>query len=612
MHGRNFLAGWALALIVFLLGAATPMPVLGHGKTDDAITADQTAAAVAERWGCPMCETVRQDSAGTCSICGMDLVRMDDSVVRPDLAPVIEATYDGTVSRNPANETRNLPLMPGLPDAMFYGGALLTLMVSFVLFEFWGRRSVSGGRGKRLDLLSIPGLRALVKRRGFQFVLQLPIVLLFGVVLIAGFFGNPAPERNIAPILTWTVWWAWLVIAILFVGKLWCTVCPWMAIADWIGKRSLWRRVRDDLRLNLRWPRRLRNIWIATAMFVGLTWLELGYGVTDTPWVTAALGLFMTALAIATILIFERKAFCRYACLVGRVSGLYSMFSASELRTRSAEVCRKCETKDCYNGNERGYPCPTNQFIGAMETNTYCTLCTECIKSCPEDNIVWNLRPFGSDLLEPHRTRVDEGYLAVIMLSMSAFHGLTMTPAWDQIVTWIQRATGVGWLGAFSIGMAGVLVLPLLIYYGICWVMKRLAGDREHSTRFLFIRFAYSLLPIALFYHLAHNLQHIFYEGMKLVRVASDPFGLGWNLFGTATMAVHAMIPVRAGWTIQVALILVGHVYGIYIAHRVAATLYGNSRAATLSQLPMLVAMMLFSFQSLWLVAQPMVMRTAM
>ena len=65
--------------------------------------------------------------------------------------------------------------------------------------------------------------------------------------------------------------------------------------------------------------------------------------------------------------------------------------------------------------------------------------------------------------------------------------------------------------------------------------------------RFLFMRFSYSLLPIALFYHLAHNLQHIFFEGKKLVRIASDPFGWGWDLFGTADMLVDAVLPVSIG-----------------------------------------------------------------
>src|SRR5207244_3830952 len=127
------------------------------------------------------------------------------------------------------------------------------------------------------------------------------------------------------------------------------------------------------------------------------------------------------------------KAFCRYACLVGRVSGLYSMFSSTELRARDRELCRACATKDCFHGSAKGEACPTGQFLGAMETNTYCILCMECVKTCPENNVAINMRAWGADLLESKKARVDEAYLAVMMLSMSAFHGLTMTPVWERI-----------------------------------------------------------------------------------------------------------------------------------------------------------------------------------
>jgi ferredoxin len=334
--------------------------------------------------------------------------------------------------------------------------------------------------------------------------------------------------------------------------------------------------------------------------------------VTEKPWLTALLGLGMVAASIATLLVFERKAFCRYACLVGRVSGLYALFSATELRARERELCRRCTTRDCFRGNTHGEPCPTHQFLGAMETNAYCTLCFECVKSCPAGNVAWNVRPPGADLLESPRRRVDEAYLAVIMLALSAFHGLTMTPAWDAIVAALEGPSGGSRLAGFSLGMALVLAAPLGVYYGLCRSMKWLAGDRENSTRLLFIRFSYSLLPIALFYHLAHNLQHIFYEGKKLLRVASDPFGWGWDLFGTAALPIDAVLPVDVGWALQVALVVVGHLFGILIAHRAAVALYAHTRRATLSQLPVLAAMVLFSFQSLWLLAQPMAMRTAM
>jgi len=559
------------------------------------------AAIVAEVWGCPMCETVRQNEPGSCSICKMDLVVMGDPVKTAVEAPAI------------APATRK-PLMPGLPNGLFFAAIASVLVLSFALFEWRGRRRRTHppGPAARWNLFRIPGIKFLAQRRWFQFAVQFPVVLLFLLVISAGLFGNQRPENNIAPVLTWTIWWTWLTLAILFLGKIWCTVCPWMAIADWISRRSLWKRTRQTLALQKKWPRPLRNIWLATGMFVGLTWLELGFGVTDKPRLTAMLGVLMVLVALGTVMFFERKAFCRYACLVGRVSGLYANFSATELRPRDKSVCRSCKTKDCYRGNENGYPCPTHQFLGSMDRNTYCTLCTECLKTCPEDNISWNVRPPGADLFEQRRTRVDEAYLAVILLSMSTFHGLTMTPSWDRFVGWISNVTTGGQIVSFSLGMASMLAVPLILYFGICLLMKVFASDRDNSVKTLFVRFSYSLLPIALFYHLAHNLQHIFYEGMKLVRIASDPFGWGWDLFGTAQMPIHAMLPAEVGWWIQVSLILVGHIYGILLAHRTAFALYDDPRRATLSQIPMLAAMVLFSVQSLWLLAQPMVMRTAM
>ena len=109
-------------------------------------------------------------------------------------------------------------------------------------------------------------------------------------MIAAGLFGDQAPEHNLAPVLTWTIWWTWLVFAIVFFGKIWCTVCPWPTIAEAIAPK----------RLGLRWPKAFRNLWLATGLFVLLTWLELGYGVTGSPWLTAVLGLGMTVAVIAS------------------------------------------------------------------------------------------------------------------------------------------------------------------------------------------------------------------------------------------------------------------------------------------------------------------------
>lgn len=573
-----------LAGLLLWVGLASPAwalhTVSAPGMASDTVGATESAGppAPAAVWGCPMCEAVRRPEPGTCPRCGMQLVPMGSGAT-----------------------SGHLPLMPGLPPWLFFTVALLVLVISFVLLQV----RAPAGRPEpafRFDLLRSRRLRALLRQPRFPLVVQLPVVLLFALVVVAGLLGNPAPDRNIAPILTWTIWWASLVLVVVFGGKLWCTVCPWMALANWCG--------RFLPRLERPWPRALRNIWPATLLFVLLTWLELGYGVTGKPWLTAVLGLGMLVLAAGTVVVFERKAFCRYACLVGRVSGLYATFAATELRAADRETCRRCATKDCYRGNERGAPCPTHQFLGTMRANTYCTLCFECVKSCPETNVAWSVRPFGADLLESIRPRKDEAFLAVIMLALSAFHGLTMTPAWERIVLAFDAASGLGWLAAFTVAMAVMLILPVAVYYAICVLMTWCAGDRRHDAGMLFVRFSYALLPIALFYHLAHNLQHILFEGTKLLRVSSDPFGWGWDLFHTARMPVGAVLPVEVGWAMQVTLILVGHVYALAIVHRTARALYPDPRVATASQLPMLTAMLLFSFQSLWLLSQPMLMRT--
>jgi len=158
----------------------------------------------------------------------------------------------------------------------------------------------------------------------------------------------------VAPLLTWTIWWCGLVVLILFAGKAWCYACPWDAIATWVERLRLWKKTDSELGLSLPWPPAMRNIWLATLLFVGLTWIELGFGVTMKPRATAWLGLIILGLAFVSIFIFDRKSFCRYGCLVGRVSGLYALFAPVELRARNRSVCRSCKTLACKRVGTRG------------------------------------------------------------------------------------------------------------------------------------------------------------------------------------------------------------------------------------------------------------------
>ena len=49
----------------------------------------------------------------------------------------------------------------------------------------------------------------------------------------------------------------------------------------------------------------------------------------------------------------------------------------------------------------------------------------------------------------------------------------------------------------------------------------------------------WSIVPIALAYHFSHYLTALLVNGQYALVALSDPFALGWNLFGTAHMPVE-------------------------------------------------------------------------
>ncbi len=514
-------------------------------------------------------------------------------------------------------------VMVGLPSWVLFGALAVTLFAS--VFVLTRTAPAITPDGWRFELTSIGWVRWLVHRRWFQFAVQVPLVGALGLILYAGFAGTPVADRNAATVLTWTLWWTLLVVDIVLLGRMWCLVCPWDALASWARRLAFWRRTDEPLALELRWPKWLRNVYPATLLFIGLTWLELGYGVTFSPRATAILGLTMIVLAVVPALLFERKSFCKYGCLVGRICGLYAMLAPVELRSRDKDVCKACRTKDCLRGNERGYPCPTGQCLGTMETNTYCTVCTECVKTCPHDNVAIHLRGWGGDLHSYKRPKKDEAMLALVMLSLSSFHGLTMTPTWVELVGTLRKATGLSPIATFSLGMVAILILPAALFLGASalaarakgWkggslMARRSAADRTWTVA---SAYAYPLIAVALTYHLAHNAGHFLTEAAVVVPVLSDPLGRGQDLFGTASFVPQPLTSMPVAWTLMVTLVLVGHVWALRAQRMAAERLRDTARLGAppaSARLVMAGYVLLATAANLWLLAQPMEMRTGL
>ena len=89
-------------------------------------------------------------------------------------------------------------------------------------------------------------------------------------------------------------------------------------------------------------------------------------------------------------------------------------------------------------------------------------------------------------------------------------------------------------------------------------------------------------MPIAVAYHLAHYFSLLLTAGQFIIPLASDPFGFGWNLFGTAGYKVDlGILSPYVFWYGAVALIVAGHVIAVVLAHasRCACSATGAPRS---------------------------------
>jgi len=115
-------------------------------------------------------------------------------------------------------------------------------------------------------------------------------------------------------------------------------------------------------------------------------------------------------------------------------------------------------------------------------------------------------------------------------------------------------------------------------------------------------------VPIAIGYHVAHYLVFLLVQGQYIIPLLSDPFGRGWDLFGTAGYRVDiAVAGARFAWYTAVGAIVTGHVFAVYLAHRRAIAVFSPIRVALATQVPLTALMVLYTFIGLSLTAEPIV-----
>jgi len=494
----------------------------------------------------------------------------------------------------------------------------IVIVVAMMLIALWALLAPPGrGQGGfafklvRLPLVG-PLMQRLTTGPGFLFVLKAVVVAIFLLIIAAGLLGTPIPERNLATVLTWNIWWAGLILSIFFLGSAWCAVCPWDALAHWLVRRRLWRRARPTGSLDLRVPRALRSVWPALFMLVALTWLELGAGITTNPYLTAVLALLMVVLATVSLSLFNHQAFCHYFCPVGRTIGVYSQLAPVALRPIDTETCARCQTLDCYHGNDQVEPCPTQLVMGRLKENTYCISCGNCTRSCPDQNIFWTLRTPSTEAMLDARPHLDEAWFMLGLLALTGFHGLTMMPYWEHWVSTLARVLNDSGqlLISFSVAMAAGLA-PVIALYALAVGVVRLLLPALPFHR-IFSGLAFVNLPLAFAYHLAHNLNHLSREGQGLGAVLANPLGSGvqpLSMLERHQRHLHMLVPEQALWLLQSGLMIFGFWVAVQIIRHRGAYLLRGATVPTWRFAPLVIFCLLISGFHLYLLMQPMVMR---
>ncbi len=428
-----------------------------------------------------------------------------------------------------------------------------------------------------------PWLKRLVRMRSFQYFLLLPNLFMFYLFLIAGLFGTPVGSRNIIIMYVWILWWFVLIAVMMpFGSRIWCTMCPLPFFGDWLQRRAV-VKVRSGkspgtnnkfFGLHKRWPKKLSNIWLQNFGFLLLaTFSAL---LVTRPIVSVVVFAIMIVVATGLALVYRLRTFCNYVCPISGFLSLYAMTATVELRSTDKDVCLKCTTKSCIRGSEDGWACPWNVYMGKLDRNNYCGLCFECVKSCPNDNISLSVRPFAtSDVVI---RGYDEVWKASIMLVLAFSYSVVLLGPYGQLKDW-SNISEVGNWGGFGLYAIGQALLALVVFPGLYYLSIRLAKWYARidnvSTKELFLKYAYMLVPMGLLAWIAFSVPLIMVNGSYIISVSSDPLGWGMDLFGTAHFP---WTPFWPEWVpfIQVPILLAGFYYGLRGLHKVGRQLFSD------------------------------------
>jgi hypothetical protein len=468
-----------------------------------------------------------------------------------------------------------------LPLWLWLTGAGATIVLTFVVMALFVRDRSFTADYPRFDLLRFGVVRWFAKPTVVG-VVRLLAVLLFVLTVSAGLFGSQDPYSNLITTMVWVVWWVGVAFSCALIGDLWTLINPLRTMFGWA--EAAYAKLTNGRSLSLRLPYPVwLGAWPAVLVFLCFAWAELIWAQKDVP---VQLGILLAGYSVFTWLgmfLFGRDIWLLHGEAFSVAFGVLARFAPLEYIGPSQQVRRR-------------------QF---------------------------NLRPYGAGLITSRPVRWSFMVFVILMLATVTFDGFQETALMQQVETDAQGSHAVASflfdLSDFGFDESRVTHTVMLVLFAMAfvaifwlssWIMLRwtkawlgpATAGTELTASEAACSFVLTLVPIAVAYHLSHYFSLLLTAGQFIIPLASDPFGWGWNLFGTAHYKVNlAIVSPYVFWYSAVAIIVLGHVIAVYLAHMAALRLFRSHRGALVSQVPMLLLMVGYTTLSLWILAQPIV-----
>lgn len=187
--------------------------------------------------------------------------------------------------------------------------------------------------------------------------------------------------------------------------------------------------------------------------------------------------------------------------------------------------------------------------------------------------------------------------LVLTVLGGTSFDGFTRTQMWADLT---NDETGWDLTIWATAGLVLFVLAAIVLFYGACWISGRVTGRHELDVA---DDHAPALVPIVLGYTVAHYFSNTLFEGQGFIRALSDPFGRGWDLFGTADHRInYLLVTTRTIAWVQVLSIVIGHIAGVLLSHDRSLERH-QPQLALRSQYSLVAVMVVFTVGGLYLLS---------